>query len=847
MNGIRAGPETAMTMTDRNRQYGTIAVKNNWITAEQLKEALALVARVVEKDPQRKFQLEDVLLEKGLISDVQHQAVLGVLERLTTQQRKQTSKRQPKVVVSAPPQTVKCPHCGATNPRGTEECRECEGFIPLDGDEKQIGLIQSRTCPTCTRGLGPDDLECGCGAMFCPSCKGLRLITEPTCRHCNITFPGMEAVAAARAAALASGAIKTKPKPTPADIQMPRWMGPSIAAGLVLIVVFTYHRYSREQIDLEAWRQTEAEMTKLAGEAYTALNSASYSEARAKYNLALGAAKRLVDLSVLDDRRHREAQGHVYQMEANLALVERRSSEPTNPIGHVPDGPNGSGSTPGSGSTRVNDQPDGPKRPDVVILPRDMTAEEKREARTELAALGIELVRPREIPTDKRVMLFLREDQEVGGELVGEADGAITVRDLASVEHRVSKADVRTRVDGQYYHAGAPVIELRKPDNTVIRGAPELVTRKGELMFKVEGRQSSVIKVGEVSAYDYYRAARQVSIPPMAPAPPTAKTHLLLGDLCSRMKLDSHARLEFLLAAGLDEDAALEALPQLAPDRFVAWRTRRKGTQAELLELVKWVADKAPSVRVQALAHAAGLADIGKDPDIHVAYANALADDGKIDQAEAHLKAEVGKSEGEKRFRLSEHLKTLESSRAERERERIRLCKRDVPAKFLIQLERELDTTERETDFKVALRRIRERATFEALLERAATEATVPLADAHDAFRDRRHAKLEAITVAYEEATWLADPPAALIFAQGVSATASQQQEHWLKLAPPLRRALLRGQFLESWYTCEVLRVPCPTCQGKRAINDFARAEDIRGQIDPECRGTGYHRVVKAK
>ena len=68
--------------TDRNRQYGTIAVKNNFLTQEQFDECYQFMKRVQQKNPSKQIDVEHILFEKGYLSDSQHGVVLSVMKRL---------------------------------------------------------------------------------------------------------------------------------------------------------------------------------------------------------------------------------------------------------------------------------------------------------------------------------------------------------------------------------------------------------------------------------------------------------------------------------------------------------------------------------------------------------------------------------------------------------------------------------------------------------------------------------------------------------------------------------------------------------------------------------------------
>lgn len=862
-------------MPDRNVQYGQVAVRNNWITQEQFAEILSLHSKLQARDPRRRIPIEKILIEKGLISEVQHQAVLSVLERMDIQDKQRTAaEKRLKRATNKNPRSnnmVKCPHCGALNPRGVEECGQCQGYIPPTDDDGGVDLLEKATCPSCQRGIEENAQECVCGALFCPNCRGVRTRNEPICRHCGITIPGMERVAAARAAAMASGAIKVK-KSGPVATHMPPWVGPTIIGVIVVIFYFALSG-GREEIDLEAYRAAQERIEGFRSEADIAIKRKDWREARKQFKRAMSTARELRNIAQADESRSQEATAEIESLESALARVDRLAAAEQRKTtsgsasgddsggdpGGDPDGDSGTvsggdvGGTSGeasggeAGGEEAGGDPGGASGGDTqprgpAVLPEDMTPERRQEVLKELAALKLKLPEPPAVDDGKLILLFRRRGSEVVGELIDKNPSRYLIRTFDGKRLGVSSTNVLLRVEGQRYHRGPEITQLMTKRGVPYRGKPERVTRSGKLLFARDGDSSIIVRPEQVAPRDYYRAMRWVK------DAKTPEDHLFLAQLCIDLGLADQARREFWEVARGGDEHALIAMPYLRPDDFLAWWLRRESDVEELRALAEWgLRALGARDRARVLRRAVKHPDLERDVELQTAYVKALMEAGMFDEAQEHLESLTREGPEAVKLRASTMLRELETTRKRLEAELRRNKKGRVAALLLEELDKETDDIATEEEFLAARNRILLRLTRDALLRRVAKQLEIDFADALDGFRQRYQlAAVEPHFLEYGGLTWLVDTPGAMYFGLGTERVNELKQAHWKALAPDERKGLLRSMFIEAHYNViEVTREPLPGAEKAEPLDNYRRGDAIEN-LPPEKRA-GYHRVVKAR
>lgn len=171
-----------MPPSERDLEYGRIAVKNNFLTQEQFDDCLRMKESLKEKYG-KEYDLEQILFEKGLVSDTQSEVIKKVLQRKLAGGPASTKIRRPRTasvrrsgthlsrrrptagpmaartpdpdaplveeeidvdVPSGDGDTVRCQYCATDNQLGQSKCRKCKRVLPQPGGSVARRAIVSR-------------------------------------------------------------------------------------------------------------------------------------------------------------------------------------------------------------------------------------------------------------------------------------------------------------------------------------------------------------------------------------------------------------------------------------------------------------------------------------------------------------------------------------------------------------------------------------------------------------------------------------------------------------------------------------------------------------------------------
>lgn len=821
-----------MPATSRDLRYGSIAVKNNWITQEQLDENLDLLAKLQRLNPERPPQLPQVLREKGLISDVQHEMVVQTLAKVTSNKRKASAPAKRGKQQSG----VKCPHCGTLNRRGVDECVKCEGFIPPEeDDQQQIGLMHARTCPSCMTGLDADTLECPvCKTNFCPECKKTRALLDPVCRHCGFVIPGMERAAAQREKLIASGRIKTKPREQgPAKTHMAWWVQPAIGGGIALLVAILFWPKSGPELDTSSFAAAEAKVTDAMQKGDYAFQQGKYTTAIEHYKQAERAAKGMVSIAGEIEDAKAKALSKLAMIEGEIRDARREIERKRTAASQSSGDPVVSSDTSSSTRTRL----EGP------ILPEQLDAAGRARMLKELAELKIELPSPPSFPEERWRIVQLASGDEIAGELIAEKDGNLQIRDVGSGELRTVTANfVVWSVKGKSYDTRPPKT-IRTRDGKRASGEIESATSGGLTMKN--GNRTRYYQRKEIEPVDFFQAYRSIN---KATKP---KHHFEIGRVAFRMGLSAEARRELLEATRGEDSVRLLTLPYLDPKGFARWYFSTSRTPRQNKRMLGWAREQEPAVAALLIEGLLQNTDLPtREPMVRVELARLMLKAKRYEEAERYLERLIRNSgNSDVGFEAEQLKQSIQKVREEAQRAELIAKQRQVYSRLLAMIEVRAGELAKLERWNQAALRARMRPTLDLLLIQLSADLGLALPLVREAYVKRGHMlpRREQKTIEYGPSTWLVDTPFLLRIELGAEKVAEMQQAFWSKLDEPRRAALLQGLLFEAWFNVTVTRSDCPTCRGARTMDDVETSEGRADRIDPTCHGTGYHRTVVAR